>query len=49
MYQIAIQNATGDRLELTENKDYIVTASGLSPENANIVTATVANMPVQST
>ena len=45
MYQIAIQNATGDRLELTENKDYIVTASGLSPENANIVTATVANMP----
>lgn len=45
MYQIAIQNATGDRLELTENKDYIVTASGLSPENANIVTTTVANMP----
>ncbi len=45
MYQIAIQNASGDRLELTENKDYIVTASGLSPENANIVTATVANMP----
>lgn len=45
MYRIAIENASGNKLELTENKDYIVTASGLSPAEANIVTASVANMP----
>lgn len=44
MYQIAIQNEDGNRLNLTDGNDYAVTASGLSPVNANIVTASVAGM-----
>lgn len=43
MYQIEIENKYGDKLGLTNNPNYNVTATGLNPVKSNIVTATVAN------
>ena len=42
MYQIVLQNSKGDRLDVTDGRDFETTASGLSPTAANIVTSTVA-------
>lgn len=44
MYQIVIQNSRGDKLDITDGRNYETTASGLSPVSANIVTTTVAGM-----
>lgn len=42
-YQIKIENKYGDQLQLTDNPNYKVKATGLSPVDSNIITASVAN------
>lgn len=42
MYQIVLQNIKGNRLDITDSRDFETTASGMSPTAANIVTSTVA-------
>lgn len=43
MYKLKIENANGDRLELTNNPNYNVTVTGLNPVTSDITTAKVAN------
>lgn len=43
MYEISVENKYGERLQLTQTPNYITKATGLSPVNSNIITATVAN------
>lgn len=42
-YELIIENKYGNQLKLTDNPNYNVIVTGLSPVTSNIITTSVAN------